>query len=157
MSKDPRYLCAEKAARCLRRKAWIIVRLAIMLVTAGTEMRCLQAGIAWTPAGQPPGLQLNLPSDPTLTWIAGADNLLPNGDFEQGLTNGWSVETVRGGGFTANYAGAPGLGNVPVLEGAISACLSGQEPDGVGELAVAGGGPAGRGQFRGFELAGVGG
>jgi uncharacterized repeat protein (TIGR01451 family) len=106
------------------------VGLALLIVLWTVEMACLQAGIAWTPTGQPSNIQLNLPSDPTLAWIAGADNLLSNGSFEQGITNGWTVDTIRGAGYTANYAGAPGLTNVPVLEGAFSACLSGKSPSG---------------------------
>jgi uncharacterized repeat protein (TIGR01451 family) len=102
-----------------------------LLVLLGTGLAPgLQAGIAWTPAGQPPNVQLNQPSNPTLAWIAGADNLLPNGNFEQGLTNGWTVDAITGAGFTANYAGAAGLTNVPLLEGALSACLSGKTPNG---------------------------
>ena len=65
-----------------------------------------------------------------MSWIAGADNLLASGNFEQGLTNGWTVDTITGAGFTANYAGASGLTNVPLLEGAFSACLSGKSPSG---------------------------
>lgn len=87
----------------------------------------LQAGIAWTPVGHPtsPAYNVTHPSNPLITWTAGPDMLLNDAGFEGGLTNAWRVETLRGNGFVANYAGAPGLEGIPVLEGRVSACLPG--------------------------------
>src|SRR4029434_7918496 len=84
------------------------------------------AGVGWTPVGQPPLTKFNQPSNPLLVWSAGPNSLLQNEGFEEGISNAWTVETVRGNGFTANYQGAPGLAGVPVVAGRISACLSGK-------------------------------
>src|SRR5262245_33070110 len=63
----------------------------------------LFAGIAWTPIGQPPITEFNQPSNPLLVWSAGPNSLLRNEGFEDGITNAWTVETLRGSGFAANY------------------------------------------------------
>ncbi len=73
---------------------------------------------------------MNQPSDPVLVWVAGMDNLVQNSGFEEGISNVWRVEAIRGAGFTANYAGAPGLTGVPVLSGSSCACLTGKSPTG---------------------------
>ncbi len=90
----------------------------------------LTAGVAWTPTSPSTTPYLRQPGNPVLSWRAGSDNLLRNGDFEAGLTNGWTLELTHGQGFTVIYAGKPSPANIPLLEGSASALCNGERTHG---------------------------
>jgi|GEM_PF-1330027 len=80
-----------------------------------------EGGIAWQPMGQPNTSTSRdmAPCNPKLLWVAGADNLITNGGFENGMDDSWQFQCTAGKPFILNT----NQSNAPIISGNASILL----------------------------------